>query len=185
MAAMSRSMVALLCLAIMPVISGCATGAVGPPTYPLRTARAHVDKQLGPPIETRALPDGGHVATYRYPVFDRGPNPIAAFAMDGVMRGAGGGAGAGVVALALLGIAAAAVAHQATTPSSYLTVKFTYSPYGELLHDGAPPRYGPEDDAVGQPTIGALRMSCASDGERDERQYVECVVRRFAAWGIE
>ena len=83
----------------------------------------------------------------------------------------------------LLPIATGAAIYDVAIPPQG-TVTFTYSPYGELLHYGAPPSYGPGDHALGQPAIGALRTSCWSNGERDERQYVECVSRGLAVWGI-
>jgi len=196
MAAMNRSIFAVASFAMIALTSGCATliakaptymlGRDTAPDYPFRTARARVDAQLGPPIETTRLPDGGHVAVYKYRARNREPNAVGKVVTE-IERWFGpqllvhpGGWG---IDLLLIPIATGAAIYDVAIPPQG-TVTFTYSPYGELLHYGAPPSYGPGDHALGQPAIGALRTSCSSNGERDERQYVECVTRRLAVWGI-
>jgi hypothetical protein len=200
MAAMNRSIFAVASFAMIALTSGCATLIVKAPTmlgrdtaphYPFRTARAHVDAQLGPPSDTTRLPDGGHVAAYKYRARNREPNAVGKVVMEiellALRSGAGMGQAAGYgflgLEVLLIPIATGAAIYAVATPSQG-TVTFTYSPYGELLHYGAPPSYGPGDHALGQPAIGALRTSCWSNGERDERQYVECVSRGLAVWGI-
>ena len=192
MAAMNRSIFAVASFAMITLTSGCATLIVNVPTmlgrdtapdYPFRTARAHVDAQLGPPSETTRLPDGGHVAVYKYRARNREPNAVGKVVMEIQRESLRDPRALLGIDLLLIPISTCAAIYAVATPSQG-TVTFTYSPYGELLHYGAPPSYGPGDHALGQPAIGALRTSCSSNGERDERQYVECVSRGLAVWGI-
>jgi hypothetical protein len=79
-------------------------------------------------------------------------------------------------------------------------VKIAFGPDGRLAWIGSPPPYGPPDDAVELPSIGAIRTRCRpQDGYEPSNRtvgsnenlsppedlYVRCVVGGFAVWGIE
>ncbi len=199
-----RLALALAALGVLTFGGGCSAviavaptrlGRDTPPEYAFRTAREHIEGKLGKTLELMALPDGGHVAMYQYRMRERRISDVG----RGVMM-------AELASFFLqpqlwlllqpvfISTAAGAAIYQVVHPH-YGTVTFTFGPYGELLHTGAPPSYGPADDPLEQPSIGALRRSCWTGAdsqpagppnpESNERAYVECLARRFAHWGIE
>ena len=202
-----RLVFALAALGVLMFGGGCSAviawvpttlGHDAPPEYAFRTAHEQVEAKLGKPLEVTALPDGGQVAMYQYrmrerEISDLGKDVIMAEVASLFVPQAGGLLWL-VLQPAFISTAAGAAIYQVAHPQ-YGTVTFTFGPYGELLHTDAPPSYGPADDPLEQPSIGALRRSCWTGAEsqppgprkpeRDERAYVECVARRFAHWGIE
>ncbi len=195
---------ALAALGVLTLGGGCSAviatvptrlGYDRPPEYAFRTAPEHIEAKLGKPRELTALPDGGHVAMYQYRMREGRISDVGRGVMMAELVSFFGNpyVRLGLQPAFILTAAGAAI-YQVAHPQ-YGSVTFTFGPYGELLHTGAPPSYGPADDPLEQPSIGALRWSCWTDAEsqpagprepeREERAYVECVARRFAHWGIE
>ena len=158
---------------------------------PLGSTRDDVDAQLGKPVTVTPLPDGGLVAIYEHSLPVPGAGKAAELA-----------AGLFFYTLPLPAFETIFVPYAlykaATAPQGKVT--FTYGPDGRLLHLGLPPYYGPEDDAVGAPSVLAIRKSCWSHEESDlpdrpmskggdvkssDRSYVQCVWLGFAIWGME
>ena len=158
-----------------------------------------VKSELGKPIASQSTPDGGRVDTYDYRLDRTGPLSDAKF--DGNdLQGLGYYLLFNLATYGALDLALSSylVYHKLTTdPRS--RVKIAFGPDERVVWIGSPPPYGPPDAAV-PISIGAIRESCRSqdDGEASDRQvgggeylrpsgdeYVKCVARRFAIWGIE
>jgi hypothetical protein len=156
------------------------------PSYAAYTARQRVESRLGMPVATRALPDGGAVATYQYRV-RRPPNAVGEFVMKADMALLQDPR-VWLLMQPLLITTATAAAIYAAFDAHHDTVTFGFGPDGELLYVGAPPPYGAEDDALAAPAIGDLRRSCWGEPDADtdaaERRYVDCLTSRFAIWAI-
>lgn len=176
------------------------TGSETPPEVRSGLTSNDVTSKLGKPVAVRPLPDGGQVATYEYRLPDRGAVQKAkeTAGIHLFLWGAGLGALSVLAEPVLMGMAIHNAVINAATPSRG-SVILTYGPDGRLLVYGSPPSYGPPEDALEPPSVGALRKSCWS-GDRigsaapetggeeaatEDREYVECVARRFAIWGID
>jgi hypothetical protein len=188
----SRSVVLAAALAGLVSASGCssliyhAAGQAGQPTAPqpeLNVARTQLDRQFGTPTAVKPLPDGGQVVTYRY----RQPDPEAA-EMAQTSAGIHVGmwyitGGYGVLLSPVLELVLVPMAIYRAVRPPHGEVQFTVSADGLLMSWGPPASYGPDDVAVGAPSIGIIRRHCWTFG--DESAYVDCVASRLAVWGIE
>jgi hypothetical protein len=194
---MSRRLVGSLgLLAALWLATGCSTLIVAAsttvgqdrPSYPSYTARQVVERRLGPAVASRPLPDGGVVATYRYRVREPEPNAVGKFVAEAELDLVRADARLWLLLQPLLIPTATGAALYAVFDARHDTVTFGFGPHGELLYANAPPGYGPDDDALAAPSIGALRRSCWGEPEADpdaaERRYVECLTSRFAIWAM-
>ncbi|SRR6266849_4709847 len=175
------------------------TGSETPPQPRLALTRDDVKAKLGKPLAVTPLPDGGQVATYEYRLRDRAAEgkalDTAAFHLFlwKELRELGV-----VISVLAEPVFTGMAIYNAANPSRG-QVTFTYGPDGRLLDYGSPPSYGPPEDAVEPPSVGAFRKSCwlrdraglasvgtgGGEAATEERAYVECVARRFAIWGID
>ncbi len=159
---------------------------------PVGSTREEVEAKLGKPVASRALRDGGRVDTYEYRVRDpQGLAKAIIFAELNVLFSWSLGA----AEFFFLPYAIA------TVMKSRGQEILTYGPDDRFWERGAPPPYGPSDDAVEPPSVGAIRKGCWSQeqgGRPDhpaggggggvrpaEYMYVECISRLLAIWGIE
>jgi hypothetical protein len=186
---------ALLAAAFTVLISsgGCSTaiyyaasraGHETPPEPRLSLTRDQVDAGLGTPSAVTPLPDGGHLATYKYrqrdPKAKEGVQTSAGIhaAIGFLTRGYGWFVISPLVEPVLMGMAI----HRAANPP-HGEALFTFSPDGQLMGYGRPPQYGPDDAVAEAPSLGAIRQSCWAYAE--ERAYVECIATRFAIWSLD
>lgn len=67
------------------------------------------------------------------------------------------------------------------------TAIITYDVGDRLLAHGPPPAYGPSDEGAGPLTLSDVLKGCQEEHGMNVRSRAreECVVRRFAIWGIE
>jgi hypothetical protein len=164
--------------------------------------RKDVKAELGKPIASESTPDGGRVDTYDYRRLDTADMHIAMFGLHrNAVQGLGYYALLNIVTYGALDLAISSyILYRGLTTIPRSRVKIAFGPDGRLAWIGSPPPYGPPDDAVEIPSIGAIRARCRpQDGYEPSNRtvgsnenlsppedlYVRCVVGGFAVWGIE
>jgi len=151
------------------------------------STRDEVEAEVGKADTSRPLPDGSRLDTYTYTL--RNPEwrqmkwvwALGTVITVGVTE-AGWVPWAGIEAL-----------------THRRTAIVMYDIDGRVLSHGAPPAYGPPDEAVEILSLNDIRERCRSEHARESRDgsadgtpqmrlpytYDRCVVRRLAIWGIE
>jgi hypothetical protein len=171
-----------------------------PDKLSVASGQKEVKAELGKPIASQSTPDGGRVDTYDYRLNRTGVQSDAKF--DGqALQGLGYYLLFNIATYGVLDLAVSSylVYHTLTTDPRN-SVKIAFGPDDRVAWIGSPSPYGPPDAAVPL-SIGAIRESCRSqgDGSPSDRpvsdggeylrpsgdEYVRCVARRFAIWGIE
>jgi hypothetical protein len=169
--------------------------------FPLGASRLDVETKLGGPVKSRTLPDGTRVDSYDYIIRD--PNW-----RGDCLPSRGGSQAPSVCTAAIMSAITLGFVEVAFVPLAIYevwkkrrTATFTYDPHDRVLIHGAPPAYGPADDAVGTLSLNEIRERCRSDASGDSHNrpggaiggpptpprslYDECFVRRLAIWGIQ
>jgi len=193
-----RFLLYTLGIAFLLTMTGCGAmileyhdfaGLDNPPALPLGVSRQEVEKEIGKPISSRALPDGGRLDTYEYVA--RNPE----WQKEAITSGMFSAATLGLLEPLLIPMANRMV------EQNRRTVTFTYGPYDRLLDHRPPPFYGPVDDALGRLSWRDIRERCGSEHLIEGREmkgddvkhvfpspgfaYRQCILLRFAIWGIE
>ena len=199
---LNRAFVTVVSVAFLT--QGCGTAILAsswgvlPESLSVGSTRGQVEAKVGKLVHSRFSSDGNRVETYDYRAYKASEWGTFSGGLD-----LGGGQAIAAAAMIYLVVDALAITPYAlyklaTHPRNQLQIAFGLD--SRVVWIGTPPAYGPFDDAVEAPSIGAIRRRCwAQDGKEpsdrpvsggenprpSEGSYVRCVSRGFAIWGIE